>query len=600
MAQKQQKNNRKETKASGALYVLQLVLDAIGIGLGIFLIVTLVLYLQPISKAYALNIEKDSFILHIDDEGDIGYNFSEVTDQAYVLKLQRGKQHRIRFTSEDESIATVSDTGHITAVGKGSTEIKVKVSDIEKTIHVDSFVRGTGLQFEPADADLNVGDTLSLKTILKPGDAVLFDKLTYSVSAEETIRIDQAGNVTAVGPGLAYAYAKADGLTAEAAIRIYQPMTGIALTDIEDGQTIHIERGDSYAFPVTYFPANTTDPRELHYSLSDPDAGTIDENGVFTALGRGPVTLYVECNGFTDSVSIEMHVTMTAIGLNHEEMTINYQKQDQLTFGVIPEDTTDSISYSYSSSNSDVVSVDENGLVTAKGPGTAGITVSVNGFEKTCVYTVLVPVTSVSISQRNMIMNKGDSTQLGAVVKPDFTTEEKSIYWISDNTGVVVVDGNGVVTAVGSGSTYVHAIHGEIYASCKIQVFDPTASAAKADRIITFGMQFLGTRYVYGGDSLTGGIDCSSFTMQCFRTAGVSLPRTSNEQVHYGIGINAGDMSQWKRGDLIFYATRGEVNHVAIYIGDGQILHAAQSLGKVSISAFNYNGNVPVAVRRYF
>ena len=48
MAQKQQKNNRKETKASGALYVLQLVLDAIGIGLGIFLIVTLILYLQPI------------------------------------------------------------------------------------------------------------------------------------------------------------------------------------------------------------------------------------------------------------------------------------------------------------------------------------------------------------------------------------------------------------------------------------------------------------------------------------------------------------------------------------------------------------------------
>ena len=87
--------------------------------------------------------------------------------------------------------------------------------------------------------------------------------------------------------------------------------------------------------------------------------------------------------------------------------------------------------------------------------------------------------------------------------------------------------------------------------------------------------------------------------MQCMYKAGVYLPRTSIEQVEYGRAI-ALNVSRWNPGDLIFYAPEGEISHVAIYIGDGQILHAAQSQGKVTITAYNYNGLRPVAVRRYF
>ena len=106
-------------------------------------------------------------------------------------------------------------------------------------------------------------------------------------------------------------------------------------------------------------------------------------------------------------------------------------------------------------------------------------------------------------------------------------------------------------------------------------------------QLLTYGEQFLGTPYVYGGTSLTGGIDCSSFVQQCFANIGISLPRTSREQATTGTQIQFADA---KPGDLLFYAdATGTINHVVMYLGDGKILHAAQSLGQVTISKYNYS-----------
>lgn len=106
-------------------------------------------------------------------------------------------------------------------------------------------------------------------------------------------------------------------------------------------------------------------------------------------------------------------------------------------------------------------------------------------------------------------------------------------------------------------------------------------------QILLFGEQYIGTPYVYGGTSLTGGIDCSSFVQQCYASAGFSLPRTSREQATRGTQIT---LDQAKPGDLLFYAdATGTIDHVVMYLGDGKILHAALSLGQVTISKYNYS-----------
>ncbi|MBP5223995.1 MAG: hypothetical protein J6Z38_00210 [Lachnospiraceae bacterium] len=90
----------------------------LGTGLGIFLLVTLILSLQPLSKAYALELEKNSFLMHIGDEADIGRSFAKTTDRNYLALLVRGKQKKITFESSDENVATVDENGRITATGK--------------------------------------------------------------------------------------------------------------------------------------------------------------------------------------------------------------------------------------------------------------------------------------------------------------------------------------------------------------------------------------------------------------------------------------------------------------------------------------------------
>lgn len=100
-----------------------------------------------------------------------------------------------------------------------------------------------------------------------------------------------------------------------------------------------------------------------------------------------------------------------------------------------------------------------------------------------------------------------------------------------------------------------------------------------------YAKQFLGNPYVWGGTSLTKGADCSGFVKSVFGNFGVSLPRTSREQANAGTKIGASDLQP---GDLVFYAKGGRVNHVAIYIGGGQVIHASSPKTGIKISSYNY------------
>ena len=98
-------------------------------------------------------------------------------------------------------------------------------------------------------------------------------------------------------------------------------------------------------------------------------------------------------------------------------------------------------------------------------------------------------------------------------------------------------------------------------------------------------MQFVGNPYVYGGTSLTGGTDCSGFTMRVYEHFGIDITRTSRSQAAAGREISA---SQLQKGDLVFYAYNGVIGHVGLYIGNGQIVHAANPNTGITISSVNY------------
>lgn len=129
------------------------------------------------------------------------------------------------------------------------------------------------------------------------------------------------------------------------------------------------------------------------------------------------------------------------------------------------------------------------------------------------------------------------------------------------------------------------------YALAEAIKFSPLEEAAQAaaslrSQIVNYALQFVGNRYVWGGTSLTNGVDCSGFTMQVLKRFGISLPHYSGSQAQMGKAVSSSEM---RPGDLIFYAnSRGVVNHVAMYIGNGQIVHAASSRSGIKISTWNY------------
>ena len=119
------------------------------------------------------------------------------------------------------------------------------------------------------------------------------------------------------------------------------------------------------------------------------------------------------------------------------------------------------------------------------------------------------------------------------------------------------------------------------------------AAASRRSKVVNYALQFVGNPYVWGGTSLTKGADCSGFTMQVMKQFGVSLPHYSGAQAKMGKPVKSSEM---RPGDLIFYANSGgTVNHVAMYIGNGQIVHAASKKSGIKISTWNYR--TPVAIR---
>lgn len=120
-----------------------------------------------------------------------------------------------------------------------------------------------------------------------------------------------------------------------------------------------------------------------------------------------------------------------------------------------------------------------------------------------------------------------------------------------------------------------------------------TLGSGDGSAIASYALKFVGNPYVYGGSSLTHGTDCSGFTMSVFKKFGISLPRTSGAQSGVGKKISP---SSARAGDLIFYASGGHVNHVALCIGGGRVVHASNP--RTGIKTSNMYYRKPYCARR--
>ena len=171
--------------------------------------------------------------------------------------------------------------------------------------------------------------------------------------------------------------------------------------------------------------------------------------------------------------------------------TIEKGKIVQLNASINPNDTTEDKTLEWTSSNTNVATVDENGKVKAVGGGDTTITVkSKNGKEAKCQIHVLSHIDSVTLNKKELKVEKTNSETLQATINPSDATDDKTLTWKSEDENIAKVDGNGKVTGVGTGTTNITVTtsNGKS-ATCKVTVVKQTPSVNYSTHVQDIGWQ---------------------------------------------------------------------------------------------------------------
>lgn len=160
----------------------------------------------------------------------------------------------------------------------------------------------------------------------------------------------------------------------------------------------------------------------------------------------------------------------------------------------------------------------------------------------------------------------------------------------------IETDGDWIAVLLDDEKVYVSAEYVEVTEELNVALtmtevrYGEGVSDVRAD-LCNYALEFVGNPYVWGGTSLTRGADCSGFVLSVFKKFGVSLPHSSGAQSNKGTKINLGEA---KAGDLVFYGNGKRINHVAIYLGNGQIVHASNPRTGIRVSNVYYRTPVKV------
>ncbi|MDE5744884.1 MAG: Ig-like domain-containing protein, partial [Paramuribaculum sp.] len=379
----------------------------------------------------------------------------------------------VTWTSEDETIATVDETGKVTAIKPGSTDITATTENgITKSCKITvKDVNAKSITLNIKDAELTEGDNVKLSAIFSPENTT--DKSVTWTSADQTIAtVDETGKVTAIKPGEVNITATtANGLTASCRIAVQVVHSdGITL----NFGNIKMAEGDNVNLTATVSPKNTTD-KSVIWASADETIATVDAEGIVTAIKPGETDITATtANGMTTSCTVTVLtniISAESISLNLNDDELTEGESVQLTATVSPENATDK-SVSWVSADETIATVDAYGTVMAIKPGETDITATtVNNISASCRINVkVVEAERITLNFEETEMTAGDMVNLTATVSPKNTTD-KSVTWTSEDQTIATVDENGIVTAFKPGDTVITATTANgLTASCSINV----------------------------------------------------------------------------------------------------------------------------------
>ena len=390
----------------------------------------------------------------------------------------------VTFTSSHSTVATVDANGNVQAASAGTTTITATAADGKGaygTITIKVEDMATGVTLSPTSKELKVNETAQLAASVLPATANQGIKFT---SSDETVAtVSETGLVTARKEGTAVITATAaDGSEKSAsctikvgATAVDVPVTGITLDQPEI--TIEVLK-DAKQLKATVEPANATN-KDVVFSSSNTNVAVVSNTGLVTAINNGTATITVTSKENPSImakclVKVGAPVLVTDVTVQPTELNLKTDGTYQLSVSVLPSNA-DERGVTFESSNTAVATVSASGLITAKGPGSATITVTAkdsSGKKATCTVTVTQPVKGVTVSPSSVVIQKDNVQKLTASVVPENATNKKLIYKSSNET-VAVVSNDGIITARSEGWATITVCSEEnqaIYGTCTVKV----------------------------------------------------------------------------------------------------------------------------------
>jgi uncharacterized protein YjdB len=339
-----------------------------------------------------------------------------------------------------------------------------------------SVIPVSSVSLSQATADMLIGETVQLKATVLPADAT--DKeVTWASSKQSVATVSGSGLITAVAEGTSTITASAGGKSATCQVTVSKkvvPVTSVTL----DRSSVVMEEGQSTTLVATVSPSDATD-KTVQWSSSNPTIVSVDGYGTLTAQAEGSAVVIASAGDKSASCVVTVLkkvIPVVSVSLDRNAVTLEPGQSTTLVATVSPSDATDK-TVSWTNSDDTVISL-SGGSITALKEGSATVTAIAGDKSASCVVTVaksVVPVTSVTLDQTSITLEKGGSVTLVATVSPSDATD-KTVTWSSSDASIVHVDQNGTVRALKGGSATIMAKAGEKSASCHVAVISPVTS----------------------------------------------------------------------------------------------------------------------------
>jgi len=405
----------------------------------------------------------------------------------YKLTPKESTLHEIEYFTSNPSVAEIDNNGKIEAKGIGTCNIMVseKITgiseEVEVTVHNRTqVVEPKKIELSPKNITINVGGSKKIKATITPSNAdntvtwESLDNRVAIVSRDGVVTGKSVGTTQIVGTTI-------NGIDGYINVTVTKSSSSIKVEEVKlKEHNIELSIGESKNIEYDIIPSNATNQG---VKLKSTDTNVITITGTkINAVGAGTATLTIETNDGSHKDSaivtvkkIDTIVLDKDIELSKENVSIGVNGTQKIEARVLPENATYQ-SITWESSNKNVATV-KDGLITGKSKGSTEIIVkSKNVTKKIRVVVNEVPVESISLNKTSATLNISDTISLVKTISPSNATD-KTVTWESSNKNVATVSGNGVVTAISSGTaTITVTTKNNKTATCKVTVKKETSS----------------------------------------------------------------------------------------------------------------------------